>query len=97
MNQYGEWAMRYWQENLPRQYAQISNTEQFFEEMGDHIAQEVDELTRQIAGPDQPSEGFMDKVGRLQMARIEAETEVMRQTLPQPEDEPAQPEGATAA
>lgn len=92
MNQYGAQARRYWQENLPRQYAQISDPERFFDQMGEQMAQQIDELIHQIAGPDQPGEGYLAKVGRLQMARVEAETEVMRQMLPQPEDEQAQPD-----
>jgi hypothetical protein len=91
MNQYGAQAMRYWQENLPRQYSQITHPETFFDEMGEQMAQEIHELTRHLAGLDQLGEGFMGKVGRLQMARVEAETEVMRQMLPPPEDEQAPP------
>jgi antirestriction protein ArdC len=96
MNQYGAQAMRYWQENLPRQYRQIADPETFFDEMGEQVAQEIHELTRQVAGPDQLDEGFMGKVGRLQMARVEAETEIMRQMLPQPEDEQAPPASGSA-
>jgi hypothetical protein len=96
MNQYGEQARRYWQENLPRQYAQISNPQRFFEQMGERIAEEVEQLTIEMAGLDQAGEGYLGKVGRLQMARASAETEVMRHTLPQPEpDEPAQPHATT--
>lgn len=94
MNQYGTQAKRYWQENLPRQYAQIADPKTFFDQMGEQIAEEVELLTFEMAGPDQPGEGYLGKVGRLQMARASAETEVMRQMLPQPEDEHAQPETA---
>ena len=95
MNRYGAQTMRYWQENLPRQYATISDPEAFFEEMGEQIAEEVDELTWQVAGPGQPGEGYLGKVGRLQMARLEAETEVLRQTLPQPEQDDEAEQAAT--
>lgn len=87
MNQYGTQAMAYWKENLPRQYATISDPETFFGPMGEQMAEEIEAMTFQTAGPDKPGEGYLDKVGRLQMARASAETEVMRQMLPQPEDD----------
>ncbi|QSB13765.1 hypothetical protein JQS43_19695 [Natronosporangium hydrolyticum] len=96
MNQYGSQAKRYWQKNLPRQYGQIEDPVAFFGEMGEAMAEQIDELSRQIAGPDQPGEGYLGKLGRLQMARVEAETEVMRELLPQPEDA-QQVEGDPAA
>jgi hypothetical protein len=85
MNSYGRQAKQHWQQYLPRQYAQIVSPEAFFRQMGETIAQQIEDLTEQIAGPDRPGETFMAKLGRLNMAKQEATIEVMRQTLPQPE------------
>jgi len=85
MNQYGRRAQRHWQTHLPSQYSQINGPEQFFTEMGETIAEQIEDLAEQIAGPDQPGETYLDKLGRLNMARQSAEDEVMRETLPQPE------------
>jgi hypothetical protein len=92
MNQYGRRAQRYWQSNLPRQYAQIPDPETFFDRMGQTMAGQIDELAEQIAGPDPAGEGYLDKVGRLSRARSEAEMQITRETLPPPESAP--PESA---
>jgi len=82
MNQYGAQARRYWQEHLPGRYAQIEDPEAFFADLGEEMAEQVVELTHSIAGPDRPGEGFLGKVGRLNMARLSAEEQVMREMLP---------------
>lgn len=88
MNSYGRQAQQHWQQHLPHQYSQIPNPQTFFATMGETIAQQIEDLTEQIAGPDRPDEGFMGKLGRLNMARTEATIEVMRETLPEPENQP---------
>ncbi len=93
MNQYGRRAQRYWQSNLPSQYTQIPDPDAFFDQMGQTMAEQIEELAEQIAGPDRPGEGYLDKLGRLNRARTEAETEIMRETLPQPESTPTEPTG----
>lgn len=85
MNPYGRRAQRHWQTNLPRQYAQIQNPERFFTDLGSTMAQQIEDLADQIAGPDPQDETYLDKLGRLNRARGEAEMEVFRETLPQPE------------
>jgi hypothetical protein len=85
MNQYGRRTQRYWQQNLPTQYAQIPNPETFFAQLGETMAEQIADLAEQIAGPDPAGEDYLSKLGRLNMARTTAETEVFRETLPQPE------------
>ncbi|MEN3308875.1 MAG: hypothetical protein V7603_5077 [Micromonosporaceae bacterium] len=95
MNQYGRRAQRYWQQSLPRQYDQIPDPETFFAQMGETLATQIEDLAEKIeqrtpATP--PSQDFMANLGRINMARQEAEIEVFREMLPQPESAAAQPE-----
>jgi hypothetical protein len=85
MNQYGRRAQRYWQANLPSQYAQIPDQDTFFDRMGQTMANQIEDLAEQIAGGDQAGETYLDKLGRLNRAQTEAENQIMRETLPPPE------------
>jgi hypothetical protein len=82
MNQYGRRALNYWRNDLPNRYAQIPDPQTFFTDLGEQMATQVDQLTQAIAGPDPPGETFMDKLGRINTARAEAEEQVIRETLP---------------
>lgn len=86
MNQYGRQTQRYWQQNLPRQYAQIPDPTGYFTRLGEDLAQQIQDLTDTIAGPDRQDEGYLGKLGRLNEARTAAEDQVMRETLPEPEE-----------
>jgi hypothetical protein len=90
MNRYGRRAQRYWQANLPSHYAQIPDQDTFFDRMGQTMANQIEDLAEQIAGPDQTGETYLDKLGRLNRAQTEAETQIMRETLPPPESTPTQ-------
>jgi hypothetical protein len=85
MNQYGAQAHRHWQTHLPNRYRQIADPETYFTELGEQIAEQVHDKARAIAGPDPQQETYLDKVGRLNMARLTAESDVLRQMLPEPE------------
>ena len=86
MNQYGRRAQKHWQTHLPTQYAQISDPTAFFTTMGETLAEQIEDLAEQITSQDPPGEtSFMDKLGRLNQARLSAEDEVMRESLPEPE------------
>jgi hypothetical protein len=90
MNKYGEQAMRHWQKYRPKAYAEIPEHEReaFFESLGNETRNEIDALAESIAGPDRPGETYMEKVGRLNMARFSAESDLIREmVLIDPEDE----------
>jgi len=79
MNKYGAQAKSHWQKWLPKRYAKITDPDAFFRSLGEEIEIEVDELSRNLAGEDPPGEGFLDKLGRLNMARQQAEERVLRE------------------
>lgn len=73
MDRYGHYAMKHWKQWLPLHFAAITDPEEFFTILGDHVGLEIDALADEIAGDDPPGEGYLAKVQRLTMARHTAE------------------------
>jgi hypothetical protein len=95
MNHYGALAEQHWQKYRPQEYQAMSEPERetFFTQLGDQIAGWVQALEPDFETPAPPNETFVEKVQRLNWARLEAEEQVLRETLPQSEAEDAeQPE-----
>ena len=88
MNVYGRRAMEHWRRWLPARYATIQDPEAFFSTLGLQAESQVLDLAEQLEGPDLPGEGYLEKVGRLNMARMQAEELVLREVIllePEPE------------
>ena len=86
MNRYGLMAQRHWAQWLPQRYATISEPDSYFSTLGQEAAQQIEELTLELAGDDQPGEEYLAKAGRLTAARSRAEEIVLPQrVLPAPE------------
>lgn len=79
MNQYATRAKEHWQTYLPERFQQLDDPDSFFSDLGDQIAARVESLTADLAGDDPPMEGFMEKLQRLNMARFDAETQILRE------------------
>lgn len=79
--EYASRARSYYRDFLPGRYQQILNPEHFFSDLGQRIEDQVQTAERQLAGPDSPGEGFIQKVGRLNMARLRAAELVMAQEV----------------
>lgn len=77
MNQYGTMAERYFRQSRPVAYAAIGDKDTFFTNLGEQVADQVDELATRLAGPDSPGEGYLEKVGRLNVARLQAQEKVL--------------------
>ena len=75
MNKYGRMAIRHWEKTDPDRFQQIpeSDRETFFTELGERAEMEIQQLQDQLAGPDPAGESYLEKVGRLNMARLQAE------------------------
>jgi hypothetical protein len=86
MNRYGARAQEYWQTFLPQEYATIDDPETHFTELGERMGSEITSLALAIQGDDPADEGYLEKLGRLNMARLQAEEQVIRETFP-PSDE----------
>lgn len=90
MNSYGRQAMEHWRRWLPARYQLITDPWVFFSMLGQQAESQILELTDQLAGPDLPGEGYLEKVGRLNMAKNQAEEWVLREMIlldPEPEPE----------
>ena len=86
MNYYGEMASRHWARWLPNRYAAIEDPDSFFSDLGNQAEARIDALADELAGDDQPGEGYLGKVGRLGQARRQAEEIVLPEMiLPEPE------------
>jgi len=79
--EYASRARSYYRDFLPGRYQQIPNPEHFFSDLGQRIEDQVQTAERALAGPDSPAEGFLQKVGRLNMARLRAAELVMAQEV----------------
>ena len=88
MNRYGAMARSHWARWLPQRYATINDPDSFFSTLGQDTARQIDELTAELAGDDQPGEGYLAKAGRLTAARNQAEEIILPQQVllaPEPE------------
>jgi len=82
MNKYGRRAQQYWQEFLPTRYQEIENPVEYFTRLGQEMSDQINALALSLAGDDAAGESYLEKVGRLRMARLQAEDQVVRETLP---------------
>ncbi len=80
MNKYGARAKKHWEKWLPNRYKALPDPETFFTKMGEQISAQVAELTETLAGDDPPGESYLDKVGRRNMARLQAEERILPET-----------------
>ena len=88
MNSYGRRAMEHWRRWLPARYSSIQDPEAFFSMLGQQAESQILDLAEQLEGPDLPGEGYLEKVGRLNMAKKQAEEWVLREVIlldPEPE------------
>ena len=82
MNYYGEMAREHWARWLPARYAAIPDPASFFSDLGSQAEARIDLLADELAGDDQPGEGYLGKAGRLGQARRQAEEIVLAELIP---------------
>lgn len=88
MNKYGTLAMLHWRRSLPNRYSQIEDPDSFFSSLGEEIEARIQELGIALSGDDPPGEDYVAKLGRLNMARINAESQALQElALLEPEAE----------
>jgi hypothetical protein len=96
VNRYATLAQEHWRTYRPNQYEQIPQDEResFFTQLGQEAERQIDELAEALAGQAPPDEDFLQRMSRLKMARLEAESQVLRERvlLPARDQEQDQPE-----
>jgi hypothetical protein len=80
MNEYGAMAEHHWQRWLPQRYASIESPEAFFAELGEEVSAEVADLWAELQAKagNPPGEDFVDRIGRLNALKKQAEEIVLR-------------------
>jgi len=74
-------AERHWQTYLPVAYRAIGDREKFFLDLEDEAERLIELLATDLEGPTPEGETFLDRAGRLRMARFEAEGTVLRELV----------------
>ena len=69
MNPYGTRMREHYAKHRATELAAIADPEDFFEQLGLQISEEVRRLADQIAGPSSPSEGFRSESGKAERGR----------------------------
>lgn len=83
MNQYGRRAQQHWQEFRPRRIAEIDEPKAFFAELGIDVQGEVRSrwTAERVTAPGVAGESYLERAGRLQQLRHEAEAQVLRELV----------------
>jgi hypothetical protein len=77
MNQYGVMARRHWERWLPSLFQSIPDPDNFFSTLGEEVGTQIADLSLDLAGSGPPGEPYLDRLGRLNMARLRAEEIVL--------------------
>jgi hypothetical protein len=91
MNRYGRLAQEHWAKWRPNELSQIPDPEAFFSTLGQEVATQVEALAAALAGDDPGGEQGLQKQGRLEMARFNAEAQILREMVLLP-PEPGHPD-----
>jgi hypothetical protein len=94
VNRYGRLALQHWAKWRPNELRQIPNHEDFFSTLGLEAERQIDELAANLAGDDPCGEDYLEKLGRLRMARQNAESQVLQELILLP-PEPGHPDAET--
>jgi hypothetical protein len=87
MNQYGIQARSHWERHLPRRFQALEDPEKFFTQLGEEVSQRVEELQQAMSGEVPPTETYMERLGRLNMIRQNAESQALQELALLPEEE----------
>ncbi len=81
MNKYGAMAQSHWRTWLPSRYAMIADPSSVFSELGIQVSDQIATLELDLLGPEVAGEDFLTRVGRRNMARLQAEELTLRELV----------------
>ncbi len=92
-SRYATMARRHYEMWLGDQLSLIPESERdsFYSTLGDQIAEQVESVEMALRGPDPAGESFMERLGRFNMAHLQAEEMALAEMLPAPEEDAEQP------
>lgn len=82
MNKYAQLLKRQWETADPTYVSSLSDPTEHFSQMGERVQEEVLELLPSLEGTDPAEENYLQKVGRLNAARQQAEEIVLAEYQP---------------
>ena len=80
-NRYGRLARDHMERYLPSRYAQIDDPDRYFSDLGGEILGQIEEIEPTLAGEAPAGEQWLNKVGRMNMARLMAEEMVFAEMV----------------
>lgn len=95
MNRYGALARDHWKKHRPTRYQELEDPERFFTELGEQVADQVQQLTMSLESQqraDLNSLPDLQRLGRLNAIRTQAEEITFAELVWPPEPEPQEPE-----
>ncbi|MGO1489452.1 MAG: hypothetical protein ACTHWA_13015 [Arachnia sp.] len=81
MNHYSHLARRWWMTHAPQRFSQLDDPEWFFEDLGQTLAVEIEEIRAQLESRMPKDLDYMEQVGRLNSIRKTAEEVVLTELL----------------
>lgn len=94
MNKYARMLHKQWQTADPKFVESLPDPTAHFTQLGEQVSEEVLELLPSLEGTDPAGETYLQKVGRLNAARLQAEEIVLAEYQPPTDSpEPDEPEG----
>lgn len=82
MNKYGQLLRRQWGIADPRFVESLDDPTEHFSQLGEQVQNEISELLPTLEGTDPAGETYLQKVGRLNAARLQAEEIVLAEYQP---------------
>ncbi|MDN6301462.1 MAG: TnpV protein [Brachybacterium sp.] len=94
MNKYGAMLRRQWEIADPKFVQSLNDPTAHFSQLGEQVSEEILELLPSLEGTDPAEETYLEKVGRLSAAKLQAEEIVLAEYQPASDSpEPDEPEG----
>ncbi|MEU9416044.1 hypothetical protein [Streptomyces sp. NPDC048272] len=81
MNHFGAQMMRHWQDERLLAFNELEDPAEHFRHLGEEMAEQVEMRSRSLAGVAPSNEGYLDRLQRLNSARLAAEDAVVREYL----------------
>lgn len=94
MNKYEPMITDHWKTHLPHAWSQLGEeqAQAMVKASASDLEAEIQTLAAAVAGPDLPGETYPEKVARLSSARQDAESDLIREFLPLPENQSSEEE-----
>jgi len=89
MNRYGRAAQTWWSNTDPARVAELDNPTKYFTQLGEQVESRVDELMQTMQGSDEPGESVLQKAGRINAVKMQAEEIAYQELIYTIESHPA--------